>query len=64
MRRAQSSIDFLLVFALFLLLFVILYQFVLHGYFAKSTEKQIQLSARIEAEKVAFAVESAALVGN
>lgn len=64
MKRAQSSVDFLIVCAVFLLIFAVLFQFLLKDYLVESTEKHMQLSARTEAEKVAFAIENVFLVGN
>ena len=62
--KAQISLDFLIVFGLCFLVFMLLFQFVLKDYLVQSTEKQIQLSAQSKAEKVASAIESVTLVGN
>ncbi len=64
MRRAQISVDFIIVFSVIFIIFVILFQFSLKDRFSVSVEKQIQLSAREEAEQVAFVVQGLLLAGD
>lgn len=63
MKQAQTSVDFMIILGVFLFIFVLLFQFVVKDTFSTSTEKQVSLSARTEAEHVAFVVQSLSLAG-
>ncbi len=63
-KEGQTSVDFMIILGVFLLIFVILFQYVVQDRFSSSVEKQIQLSARTEAEHIAFLVQTLSLAGD
>src|SRR3989344_4908749 len=63
MKKAQASLDFLILWAVFLIIFVILVQFMVVGRYTQSVNRQTELSAQEQAEHVAFVVNSLYLSG-
>lgn len=63
-KKAQTSVDFMIMFGFCFLLFLFFFQFFLKDLLVQNTDTQIQLSARSEAEKVASSIESVTFVGN
>jgi len=64
MKRAQVSIDLLIVLSVFLLLLILLFQVLVQDRRAESIEKDIELSARAEAEKVVFLIDALYIAGD
>ena len=62
-KKAQTSVDFMIILGVLLLIFVLLFQFVVRDRFSTSVEKQISLSARSEAEHVAFVIQTLSFAG-
>ncbi len=63
MKRAQASFDFLILWAILLIIFVILVQFMVVGRYTKSINTQTELRAQEQAEHVAFVINSLYLSG-
>ncbi|MBT3985280.1 hypothetical protein HOD38_01005 [archaeon] len=63
MRRGQISVDFLIVLAVLLIVFAILFEFVVKDRFIERYDKEIILEAREQVEEVTIAINEVYLAG-
>lgn len=64
MRKAQTSVDLLIIIAVMLIIFAILFNFIVKDLFIERVDKEIHLNAKSNIENVGMAINEVYLLGD